>query len=376
MSRPKKPLPTSLEELTDIERRVLDYANGGFKYVEIEELEKDKSNISDTTVYSILHKLQQAGFYQGRSKGRPKGSVSDQSQMILNAMQELIEEFAPRTLRSYYYQLVVKNLFPNVQNSYDNLCTLLASARRTGKIPYDAFSDDSRPRYINVPDSDLQDYVDTFRPYESDWWREQVQRVVLWLEKDALMNVVKPIAQKYHVDLYCGKGNTSLTVTYEASKSMNGFYDAGQYITILYLGDFDPKGIEMEGTLYKTLQEDHDCCFEHERIAVTYDQAKEFGALGLSNVVKDAKAKGDSAAQLRGAESYNKKAAAHREKYGNLSVELDAYTPMQLQALVENAIVKWCDIDLLIERQKADDIVNARIRKALQPLTEECGDYE
>lgn len=374
MSRPKRPLPTSLEELTDVERRVFDYGNEGLKYKEIEELEKGKSNISDTKVYEILHRLQEAGLYTCKSKGRfRKGMVTHKSQRILDVMQELIEEFYPRTLRSYYYQLVVRGLFPNVQTSYDNLSQLLVRSRRNGTIPYDVFSDSSRPRYITYFDTDLQDYVDTFRDYKSDWWKNQDRRIVLWLEKDALMNVVEPIAQRYHVDLYCGKGDTSLTVTYEAAKRIN---DIGQDTTILYLGDFDPKGMEMEGSLYNTLQEDHDCSFEHDRIAVAYDQAKEIEALGLSNVVKDAKAKGNSAAQLRGAKIYNNLAAAHRAKYGNLSVELDAYTPMQLQALVEAAIVARCDMGLLVERQKADRVVNARIKKALQPLTEECGDYE
>lgn len=371
MPRPTRPLPTSLEELNDTERVILNYTNEGKMQTEISTITK----FSRAKVSGVLKRLTNAGLYGGAIRGKQAGSITQQSRIIIDAMLKLIEEFSPRTLRAYYYQLVVMGVFPNNESSYVSLVTLMGDARRNKIIPYDAFVDSSRPLHLEVPDYDMQDYVDSFRPYRSDWWKDQEQRITLWIEKDALMNVVEPIAHKYHVDLYCGKGGVSLTRVYEAAQRIN---DNGQDALILYMGDFDPTGIDIENSLFKEMGELHDCHPEHERIAVTYDQAKEFEELGLSNPVKDATSKSENpnAAQKRGVAGYNQKAAKHREKYGNLSVEVDAFNPKQLQDLVSKAIEAHCDMAQMRERQAADEVVNARILKALQPLVDECQDYE
>lgn len=365
---------TCLEELSDTERQILGYVKEGKSQIEIGEL----MNLKPSTVYHNLKVLENAGLFQRvECRGRKEGDISQQSQKIIAEMLKLIEEFSPRTLRAYYYQLVVRGVFSNVTASYVALVTLLTYAREKGLIPYDAIIDSSRPVFLDYPDEDLQDYIDSVRPYKSDWWKDQDKRIILWIEKDALMSVIKPIARKYHVDLYCGRGGNSLTRVYEASQRINEKYEYDD-VLILYMGDFDPQGIIIEESLYKEMGERHDCYPMHERIALTYDQAKEFEALGLSNVVKEAKSKSDTpnAAQQRGVDNYNKRAAAHIEKYGELSVELDAFSPIQLQDLVSKAIETHCDMAQMRERQAADEIVNARILKALQPLVDECQDYE
>src|SRR5580693_8419669 len=64
------------------------------------------------------------------------------------------------TLRQLYYQLVTKNVIPNVERSYKNLSSLVTDARMAGLMDWNAIED--RVRVPRVPQEfdDLKDLVE------------------------------------------------------------------------------------------------------------------------------------------------------------------------------------------------------------------------
>lgn len=69
----------------------------------------------------------------------------DDSLRRINKCNEIITDYQAQglrlTLRQLYYQLVTRNIIPNVDRSYKNLSTLVSDARLAGIMDWDAIED-------------------------------------------------------------------------------------------------------------------------------------------------------------------------------------------------------------------------------------------
>lgn len=239
------------------------------------------------------------------------------------------------TLRQLYYQLVSRDLIPNRQNEYSKLSALVTDARRSGLVDWDAIED--RTRYLREY-SALSGINEAIRQaayqYSIDLWEGQSCYVEVWVEKDALIDIVEKACNKYRVPFFSCRGFTSDSEIYKAGQRMRQIYADGKDIILLHLGDHDPSGCEMSKDIQRRVElfgglSDK---IDFQRIALNMDQIEEFNP--PPNPAKET----------------DTRASAYIEKYGPISWELDALDPATLTGLIQTTIEKYLDLDLFCER--------------------------
>lgn len=258
----------------------------------------------------------------------------------------ILENYARRgykvTLRSLYYQLVVRNDIENSQQSYKRLVDTLTKARLAGLVDWSALEDLERPLQGGYGGYDSpQDFFDGIEGgYFKDKWEGQPNYVEVWVEKNAQLGVIQVPCNRLQVRYMSCKGYLSQTAHYDAGKRLDRKTAEGKRVTILHLGDHDPSGIDMT--------RDHDdklAMFakrhgvEVKRIALHMAQIDELGL--PPNPAKE------SDSRFNG----------YRDLYGDESWELDALEPQYTDALVTKHIKELTDEDILaelLEREQAE----------------------
>lgn len=169
---------------------------------------------------------------------------------LIHLANEIIERLAAQgyslTLRQLFYQMVSRDVIPNKQSEYKRLGEALNHARLGGLIDWDAIEDRTRNiRGVNHfvdPTQVLRAAADSFR---LDKWANQPNRLEVWVEKDALVQVLEKACTPLDVDFFSCRGYTSSSEVYGASKRLLRYLEDGQTPVIIHLGDHDPSGIDM-----------------------------------------------------------------------------------------------------------------------------------
>jgi hypothetical protein len=150
------------------------------------------------------------------------------------------------TLRQLYYQLVSRGVIPNVQSEYSKLSTLLKEGRMAGIVDWSAIEDrlrkPSSPASFNSPSDILDAAISQFQLPRQ---KGQSNYVELWIEKDALSGVLSRVTRKYHIPIVVNRGYSSASAMFDAFERFKDAHENNQEIKILYLGDFDPSGLDM-----------------------------------------------------------------------------------------------------------------------------------
>jgi hypothetical protein len=185
---------------------------------------------------------------------------------------------------------------------------------------------------------------DVRRSYRRNLWRNQGVRIEIWLEKDALAEIVVDVTNRWRVPLMVSRGQSSVTFLHSAAMAAKRAYEEDDTLTYVYaLYDHDAGGDRAARSVARDLPELAGVSIEFTRLAVTQAQIT-----GMSLPTRPPKAK-DPEAKAWGSKP---------------AVELDAIPPTQLTALVEQAIRSHID-----ERQWAiEREIEAEERKGLQSL--------
>ncbi len=117
---------------------------------------------------------------------------------IIKQANDIIAEYQTQgfqlTLRQLYYQFVSRALIPNKDTEYKRLGSIINDARLAGEIDWLAIQDMTRNlrgrQRWNSP-SEIMDAV--ARGYHKDLWKGQLYRPEVWIEKDALVNVISGV---------------------------------------------------------------------------------------------------------------------------------------------------------------------------------------
>lgn len=297
------------------------------------------------------------------------------------------------TARQVYYQFVSRDLIPNTPRSYQNLTSMLTDARYAGLISWDAIED--RGREADVPSGwdSIDDIVDAaVNQFRLPRWNDQPKYLELWVEKQALAGVLAPIARRAHVPLMVNKGYSSASAMKAAAERMleavgatsvevacascrtidinrssrkcsSCERDAGlvtiafnededtnfaKEVVVLYLGDHDPSGEDMVRDIRDRLAEFGVPNLRVDKIALTMVQIRKFNPPPNPAKITDSRAKG------------------YIEKFGDQSWELDALPPKELNRLVEQAIARNVDKDLMGAVVAREDVERERVRKAIE----------
>lgn len=264
------------------------------------------------------------------------------------------------SLRTVFYRLVSLEIIPNTQQAYKTLSRVTVTARKSGKLAWDSFSDEGRlilgnydDRY-KTPEQYIQLGIDFLKRASTNYtiprWYNQQHYVEIWIEKLALADTFHSFLKDRQVKIVVNKGYAGWSFLYDNCKRLQRIRSTGKDIHILYFGDFDPSGDDMDRHLREGLLQFGLNCkdsgdknsnngqsvIELQRVAVTKSQIEEFNLPPVPDSLETIdKVKRDT--------RMNK----FIEKYGKLFVvELDALlaiVPDQFKVIVQKSVDQFFD---------------------------------
>lgn len=263
---------------------------------------------------------------------------------VIEKANEIIQRYEKRnrrmTLRQLYYQMVVENFFVNSNASYDRLGNIMSDARLAGLVSWTAIEDITRYTRDNTMfDSPIQAFETVRAQYMTDLWAGQPFRLVVGIEKDAMVGVIAEICHELRVPFTSFRGYSSQSQQWRLGRQLAGYVQRGQRPILLHLGDHDPDGVDMTRDNQERLSLFAGIDIQVVRLALNMEQVLKFNP--PPNPAKTSSAR------------YEK----YREQYGESCWELDALKPEYIEQLLTDAVRKFRDEALWSERlaEEAED---------------------
>lgn len=274
------------------------------------------------------------------------------------------------TLRQLYYQFVARDLLPqawadrngvlNRPESYNKLGDLISDGRISGLIDWNSIVDRSRSSYA------LQHWLkpsqiveQARRSYAIDKWDKQPQYVEVWVEKEALEDVLARACNPLDVRYFACKGYTSQSAMWEASQRLVRKIADGKEVHIIHLGDHDPSGIDMTRDIYQRLSlfvghlstdDDSDDAFDFNAYTTATGGTVKVHRIALNmNQVEQYQPPPNPA------KTTDSRFRDYQIKYGDESWELDALEPGVLVDLIQKEVLKHRDEDLWEESSNMEE---------------------
>jgi hypothetical protein len=256
---------------------------------------------------------------------RTKAEIHREKELIIN----YIEEQGKVTARQTFYYLVSNNIVPSSKSSYKMVDDLVNYLRYKGLIPFDSILDSTSLIKTQQWKSFKEMLECTKNCYRSNWNEEFDTYLEVWIEKEALSEIVSRVADQFGIYTSVSQGVSKIS-------QIDSFLKRALYYNkptiILYLGDFDPTGLHIDQVVIpdQIKKEISIPDFNNKnipkinirRLAVTEEQTKR-----LPENYQIAKSKDPN---------YKR----YREKYGTRTWELDALSTKELEVIVSNAI-EW-----------------------------------
>jgi hypothetical protein len=254
------------------------------------------------------------------------------------------------TLRQLYYQLVSRGIIPNREREYRSLSRVLTRARLAGLLDWGAIEDRMRPPDRPFEFDGLADLVDVaLESYRLPRWAGQATYAELWVEKDALSSVLRPIASEYHVTMMVNRGYGSTSSMYDSARRFAAAEDDGRTLHLFYLGDLDPSGEDMVRDIRQR--------FAEFRVGVQVEK------IALSPEQVDTYNPPPNPAKLT-----DPRAGAFVAKHGASSWEVDALPPDVLARLIRDAIEGVLDVPTMEAVKVREAADRTRLRAAVSGL--------
>lgn len=262
---------------------------------------------------------------------------------LLESAEAIIAQYAAQgytlTLRQLYYQFVARDLIENTERSYKNLGSAISRGRMAGMISWDAIEDRNREYNDFWSMEDPQKAVDQLpNMIRFDYWMRQPCYIEVWVEKEALGNVIERACDPWLVPHMACKGYLSASEAWRAGQRFQVAAEAGKECHLIHLGDHDPSGIDMtrdNRARVWLFSEASDV--EVERIALNMDQVEQYKP--PPNPAKQTDSRHDGYAR----------------EFGNISWELDALEPSVIADLVTGRIEELVDHGIWDETRFAEE---------------------
>jgi hypothetical protein len=217
-------------------------------------------------------------------------------------------------------------------------------------IDWNAIED--RTRNLRGEDYDSGDpdtwLASVYEGFSKARWVNQPYAIEVWVEKDALIDVVERAARPLAVSYFACRGYTSQSELWGAAMRMVRYARDGKQTVILHLGDHDPSGIDMTRDIEDRMR--LFCRASRRRRAGNPAAGAEHGS---GAPVRPAAQPGQADRQPR-----------HRlhAKFGDESWELDALEPQVLADLITANITPLIDYDLWNEVADVEDAGRQRLK--------------
>lgn len=287
------------------------------------------------------------------------------------------------TLRTIFYALVSRNIIPNTRNAYNHLSSVFVNARKSGIFPWDFIADKTRYTFDNLRDHYLTDksleliehwakerlesidinellkeMFDSLVPRGTvGYWAKQPVVPEIWIEKDALATTIDNWTYDLQINIRVNRGYSSWTFIYNNVLSLRELLEEHEKVVILYLGDLDPSGIDIqrflsEAITYFGLDSD---VVELKRLAVTEEHVDKYNLpprpedrATLEKLYRDPRARKYTIPYV---------------------VELDAliaYVPDEFRKIVRNAIESYHDKAIYESVRKQQEEIHQKIKEIVE----------
>jgi hypothetical protein len=279
-----------------------------------------------------------------------KQRFKNDSKYIIKHSDSILSEYQQQgytlTLRQLYYKFIARDLFPenrryswtgskwikdkngtkNAQPNYKWLGNVINNARLAGLIDWAHMEDRTRnlkristwPNPAAIIDSALQSYT-------INKWENMSYYIEVWVEKDALIQIVSQSSFYYQVPCFSCRGYVSQSEMHNSAASRFIFnQNEGKKNILLHLGDHDPSGIDMTRDIKDRLKM-FGVKIKVKRIALNMNQIRKYDPPPSPAKITDSR--------------YEK----YLSEFGNDSWELDALEPSVIDKLIKNNIKKYID---------------------------------
>lgn len=186
-------------------------------------------------------------------------------QLYLDRIRDLLSD-EQRTVRDVYYALEARGFETELARygydfEYRYVKRAVKKGRRHGYINPELIIDESRRAETTVDPGheDAESFVDkhvrgVWSAYEENPWDDQDAYVEVWLEKQSLASVFRPICEDLNVRLEATRGDWSDSKVYEATQRLRNHIRDGDDVVVLYWGDFNPSGFHAPVSVQETMQ--------------------------------------------------------------------------------------------------------------------------
>lgn len=248
---------------------------------------------------------------------------------LISLINQVIDEYSAMgyelTLRQAYYQLVARGYIPNNERSYKNVGNLINDGRLAGLIDWHAITDRTRNLRANGHWDNPADVIASARySYLLDKWEGQPNYVEVWVEKDALVDIVGQACNPIDTPYFSCRGYTSQSEMWSAAQRFKRQNREREGCFIIHLGDHDPSGIDMTRDIQERLWM-FGADVEVKRVALTMNQVQTYNPPPNPAKITDSRA------------------SKYIDMFGDESWELDALEPQMLNQLITNEVTALRD---------------------------------
>lgn len=326
---------------------------------------------------------------RGYADWKPKPEAAHWVRATAEVMEQY-RDYWPLTVRQLFYRLVASYQYEKTEAAYTKLTQIISRARRANMLPWEAVRDGGAGRTIRAQSFvDGDHFVDSVRDWAAkmklDRQRGQEGVIELWCEAGGMVPILQGIAAPYGCRVNTGGGYDSVTAKHNLAERVRGRVESGLKTLVLHVGDFDGSGEDMcevlrEDTLHMVitqlawasrrgdlngnapkLSEEDTKPFIHwaydqfvvERVALTGEQVMDRGVETAPAKKSDSRTAGFLERNWEVVEALGTE---------QISAQLEALTPPELEALITEQIEEHMDLDvyndvLEEERQVREDLL-------------------
>ncbi len=260
--------------------------------------------------------------------GHLRRGRSTRAQMLSRrrALYEIVADAQPTGVRFTYYRAVALGVVPKTEAGYRQVQRALMDMREAGDIPYEWIVDATRWVHRATTYDGVEDALrELGASYRRALWSSSNVLVEVWCESKSAAGVLYPVTSEWDVPLYPISGQTSASFAYTAARQYE--HDPRE-VAILYIGDLDPAGVEIEAHLQdKLTRYSGGRSFRWRRLACTPEQVEDMHLLGTAPKKN----------------TWHDPITESRRRWDGPAVEVEAIEAPTLRTIVAEAITAYID---------------------------------
>ncbi|MBU0734973.1 MAG: hypothetical protein KKG10_12575 [Proteobacteria bacterium] len=283
------------------------------------------------------------------TNGRKPWRWTETNEARARDIKEIIDKYKrywPLTERFVHYRLIGSHLVSAAHwhkyanqaqeqvDIYPAIIRTLKWMRIDDKVPWESITDEHR---LVTPKVGFES-VDQFIKQEMGYFLSGYQKCVaakqkyyleVWIEKNTLIHMVRPIANEFCRRTVVCRGYNSLSFQADFYNRAAAALMRDQIPVILYFGDWDPSGCDMPYAIMKTLEELGLTKVEIYRCGINPEHFAQLQAKPVPIKTKDPRSKN------------------FIKQHGTTAYELDAFEPEALRKLVRESLEAFTDMEVL-----------------------------